>query len=109
MRETVDVDACARRGDLAPINAWLGEHIWQYGCLYEPGELFERAAGAKFDPTYYTDYLEKEAYGGLRPVKPALPRVPADSGRAGAFLQKRCTILRPISGFKAHCAFIFHS
>lgn len=66
MRETVDVDACARRGDLAPINAWLGEHIWQYGCLYEPGELFERAAGAKFDPAYYTDYLEKkltEVYG----------------------------------------------
>ncbi len=66
MRETVDVDGCARRGDLAPINAWLGEHIWQYGCLYEPGELFERAAGAKFDPAYYADYLEKkltEVYG----------------------------------------------
>lgn len=66
MRETVDVDACVARGDLAPINAWLGEHIWQYGCLYEPGELFERAAGAKFDPSYYTDYLEKkltEVYG----------------------------------------------
>ena len=59
MRETVDVDACVARGDLAPINAWLGEHIWRYGCLYEPGELFERAAGAKFDPSYYTDYLEK--------------------------------------------------
>lgn len=66
MRETVDVDACVARGDLAPVNAWLGEHIWQYGCLYEPGELFERAVGAKFDPTYYTDYLEEkltEVYG----------------------------------------------
>ncbi len=66
MRETVDVDACAAAGDLAPVSAWLRARIWQYGCLYEPGELFERAAEAKFDPTYYTDYLEKkltEVYG----------------------------------------------
>lgn len=60
MRETVDVDGCVQRGDLTPVNEWLGEHIWQYGCLYEPGELLERAVGAKFDPAYYTDYLEKK-------------------------------------------------
>ena len=66
MRETVDVDACEASGNLTPISAWLQERIWQYGCLYEPGELFEKAAEAPFDPTYYTDYLEKklsEIYG----------------------------------------------
>ena len=66
MRETVDVDACEKNGDLAPINAWLCEHIWQYGCLYKPAELLERVFEAPFDPKYYLDYLETkftEIYG----------------------------------------------
>ena len=60
MRETVDVEACEAAGDLAPVSAWLGEHIWKYGRLYEPGELFRRAVEGEFDPTYYTDYLERK-------------------------------------------------
>jgi len=60
MKETVDVDACVRRGDFAPINAWLRERIWQYGCTYRPGELFERAVGESFDPTVFTTYLEEK-------------------------------------------------
>ncbi|MBE6935602.1 MAG: carboxypeptidase M32 [Ruminococcaceae bacterium] len=66
MRETVDVDKTVASGDLAPINAWLHDHIWQYGRLYEPSDLFEKAVDAKFDPAYFTDYLEKklsEIYG----------------------------------------------
>ncbi len=58
MRETVDVDACEKTGDLQPVNDWLCEHIWQYGRLYKPGELLERVFGAPFDPKYYLDYLE---------------------------------------------------
>ena len=64
MRETVDVDACLERGDLSPINAWNREHIWQHGCLYQPGELLENALGEPFDPSVYTTYLE-EKYGEL--------------------------------------------
>ena len=60
MKETVDVDDCLRRGDFAPINQWNRQHIWQYGCLYRPGELFEQAAGATFDPTVYANYLEEK-------------------------------------------------
>jgi len=60
MKESVDVDECLRRGDLGPINDWNREHIWQYGRLYRPGELFEKAAGEAFDPAVYTDYLEKK-------------------------------------------------
>jgi len=60
MKETVDVDGCLRRGDFGPINQWNREHIWQYGCLYRPGELFEKAAGEPFDPTVYTSYLEEK-------------------------------------------------
>lgn len=58
MRETVDVDACERTGELQPVNDWLCEHIWQYGRLYKPDELLERVFGAPFDPKYYLDYLE---------------------------------------------------
>ena len=64
MKESVDVSDCLRRGDFAPINAWLREHIWRFGCLYRPGELFERAAGEAFDPTVFTTYLE-EKFGAL--------------------------------------------
>ena len=66
MRETVDVDGCLAKGDFGPINAWNRERIWQYGGLYAPGALLEKALGAPFDPTVYTGYLEKkyaELYG----------------------------------------------
>jgi len=57
MKETVDVDGCLSRGDFAPVNAWLEARIWKYGRLLKPGELFERAVGAPFDPKYYVNYL----------------------------------------------------
>ena len=60
MKETVDVDDCLRRGDFKPINDWNREHIWQFGCLYRPGELFEKAAGEPFDPSVFAAYLEEK-------------------------------------------------
>ena len=66
MKETVDVDACLERGDFTPINEWNREHIWKYGCLKKSNDLLESALGEPFDPTVYTDYLEKkysELYG----------------------------------------------
>jgi len=66
MKETVDVDACLKAGDLGPVNEWNREHIWQYGSLYEPSELLDRVLGEKFDPNVYLDYLEekyKDIYG----------------------------------------------
>ena len=60
MKETVDVDAAVRSGDLSPITGWLEEHIWKFGCLYDPMELLERAVGEPFDPKYFTDYLEEK-------------------------------------------------
>ena len=64
MRESVDVDACLRRGDFAPINGWLRERIWRHGCRYAPAELFQNAVGEAFDPTVFTDYL-KDKYTQL--------------------------------------------
>jgi carboxypeptidase Taq len=60
MRETVDVDACLAAGNFAPINEWNRENIWKHGSLFGPGELLNRVLGAEFDPSYYTDYLEKK-------------------------------------------------
>ena len=60
MRESVDVDACVRAGDIAPVNAWLRERVWRHGGLYPPAELFRRAVGEEFDPTVFTDYLEQK-------------------------------------------------
>ena len=60
MKETIDVNACLEKGDFAPINAWLEDKIWRFGSLYKPGELFEKAAGAKFNPDYYVNYLTEK-------------------------------------------------
>ncbi len=60
MKETVDVDACMEKGDFAPINAWLEDRIWRFGSLYKPGELFEKAVGARFNPDYYVNYLTEK-------------------------------------------------
>ena len=60
MKQTVDVDAAIRSGDLHPITDWLEAHIWKFGCLYDPMDLLERALGEPFDPKYFTDYLEEK-------------------------------------------------
>ena len=60
MREELDVDECIRKGDLAPVNAWLEEKIWRHGSMYEPADLLDMVLGVPFDPTYYTDYLTKK-------------------------------------------------
>lgn len=60
MRETVDVDAAVAAGDLTPVTAWLREHLHQYGALYHPAELIRNCCNEPFNPTYYTDYLEKK-------------------------------------------------
>lgn len=60
MKETVDVDACLKKGDFAPINDWLRERIWKYGSSLTPAEVFDNAVGEEFDPTVFTSYLEEK-------------------------------------------------
>ncbi len=60
MKESVDVEKCLLEGNFAPINEWNREHIWKFGCLKNPNALLREALGEEFDPTYYTDYLEKK-------------------------------------------------
>ena len=64
MKQTIDVDACMKNGNFAPINEWNRENIWKYGRLMEPNDLLDKVLGEPFDPFVYTDYLEKK-YGEL--------------------------------------------
>ena len=56
MTKEVDVWGPVSKGDLTPVNRWLGEKIHQYGSLLTPAQVIENACG-QFDPVYYTDYL----------------------------------------------------
>lgn len=60
MRSTLDLDALTAAGDLAPISAWLEEHIWQYGREKEPAWLVQNACGGAFDPDVFARYLEEK-------------------------------------------------
>ncbi len=58
MKQDVDFDALLEKGDLAPITKWLNDRIHQFGSLYDPGVLLEKATGEKFDPAYYVAHLK---------------------------------------------------
>lgn len=60
MRQSIDIEKCLAEGNFEPINEWNREHIWKYGCLKNPDELLEAALGEKFDPSYFTNYLEEK-------------------------------------------------
>ena len=59
LSKVLDVDAVVRSGDLTPINNWLEEKIWKYGCMKDPVALFESVCGP-FRPEEYVAYLEKK-------------------------------------------------
>lgn len=60
MRDELDVDTLISDGNFAPINEWNRKKIWRHGCMLKPDELLAETLGESFDPTYYTDYLEKK-------------------------------------------------
>lgn len=60
MKKDVDVDKAVRVGDLSPVVSWLTAHIYRFGSMFDPGELFERCCGEAFDPDCYLDYLTEK-------------------------------------------------
>ncbi len=64
MKTQMDFDKLLRDGDLETIKKYLGEHIHQYGMIYNMNELLERVTGEAFNPEYYVRYL-KEKYQAL--------------------------------------------
>lgn len=64
MQADVDVEACIRAGDLAPVTEWLRERIHRFGCTLTPPEVLENAIHEPFDPNVYVQYL-KDKYTAL--------------------------------------------
>ena len=57
-RDGVDLTGACASGNLAPVRAWLGEHIWQWGRAKDAPELIKGACGMAFDARYYCSYLQ---------------------------------------------------
>lgn len=49
-----------RRGNFAPLNHWMREHIWRHGCCYTAGELVKRITGRSLDAQPFLDYLDQK-------------------------------------------------
>lgn len=58
MKQSVDVDAVIRSGELSPIFNWLSENIWSMGSLLTTDELVKAATGEVLNPKYFKAHLE---------------------------------------------------
>ena len=58
-----------RRGDFAPLNRWMYEHIWQWGCCFTAGELIRRVTGSALDARPFLAYLDRK-YSPLYGLQP---------------------------------------
>lgn len=59
MQQEFDVWDSVSHGDLSQVTAWLRDRIHQYGSLYTPQQIIEKACG-KFDPQYFIKYLTEK-------------------------------------------------
>ena len=57
IEEGIEWDALLSAGDLAPIRAWLREHVWQHGRTMDPKDLIVSATGEPLNPRHYANYL----------------------------------------------------
>jgi carboxypeptidase Taq len=62
--ELGDLDELLRRGDVAPIGAWLREHVHAHGSRYDPAELLLRGTGKTLAIDPLVRYL-RHKYGAL--------------------------------------------
>ncbi len=60
MNAEFDVFGEVAKGNMEPVRKWLEEHIWQYGSLYTPSVLMEKAFGGAFDASHYVKYLTEK-------------------------------------------------
>lgn len=57
MKSKIDVEDCLVKGNLKPIEAFLKEHIHQYGATKNTKELLLAMSGEAFNSDYYIAYL----------------------------------------------------
>ena len=64
LKELPDFDMQVRNGNFDSLNAWLDEHVRQYGCCFTAGEMAERITGKRLDARPFLNYLD-EKYRGI--------------------------------------------
>ena len=57
-----------KKGDFAPINAWMQHHIHKHGRRFTADKLIQKATGSTLQIAPFISYL-KEKYGKLYDVK----------------------------------------
>ena len=57
LKKELDVEACIRDKNMAPIVDWLTERIYRFGSEITPAEVIQNCCGKAFDPQYYITYL----------------------------------------------------
>lgn len=58
MKEHTHLESWIENGQFNMIKAYLGEHIHQYGAIYNTNELLIKLTGEAFNPKYYITYLK---------------------------------------------------
>jgi len=67
VRDEIDLDEHARKGEFDPLRDWLRENVHRHGKRYKTDELIEHATGDELRASYFVDYAE-EKYGKLYDV-----------------------------------------
>lgn len=60
MKKTLDINQLLENGDFSKINAWLRDHIHQYGRMLNPNQILQKSTNEDLNPKYFMDYLEKK-------------------------------------------------
>lgn len=60
MNKDLNVETAIRNNQIDLINAWLKEHVHQFGASKSANEIMIIATGKPFDPQYYIDYLKRK-------------------------------------------------
>ncbi len=68
MKEHTHLEKWIENGQFNMIKAYLGEHIHQYGAIYNTNELLIKLTGEPFNSKYYIDYL-KDKYKKIYHLK----------------------------------------
>ncbi len=60
MNKEINVEEIILNNDIKSINAWLKEHVHQFGKSKTPKEILQIATKEDFNPSYYVEYLKRK-------------------------------------------------
>jgi len=60
LRDVPDFENQLRNGSFTTLNAWMDDHVRQYGCCFTAGEMAQRITGKRLDAKPFLQYLEEK-------------------------------------------------